>query len=238
MKTILYYPRTGRGHKSQRALADQFIKRNKATVIASFHETGPGLIELRKAMAASKEAGVILVITRFLGTLGLNFMQAKAECEVDFIAINQRKFNRNTLPVFTARARDDWHRKREAIKDAMAEKKKDGAVFGTARRGHWNKTNRHLMLAATVKAAEASVRARRKLADDAYAPLMPKMLEMRERGAGPTEIADALNLAGHLTTKGMPFTAPTVFKILKRHGGRNGQARTQVVGREIDLATA
>lgn len=240
MKIVLYYPRVGRGHKSQGELAEQFLKRNKATATASFYEDGPGLVELRKAMAKAKDVGGMLVITRLIGTIGtnLNFMQAMAECEVDFIAINMKKFNRNTLPAFTARAQDEWHRKREAIKDAMAEKKENGAVFGAARPGHWNKKNRPLLLKATVKAAEASVKARRKTADDAYAPLMPKMLEMRDRGEGPTGIAEALNMAGHLTTKGMPFTAPTVFKILKRHGGQNGRTRTKAVGRKAHLATA
>ena len=241
MKMVLYYPRVGRGHKSQQALAEEFLKRNKATAVAEFYEDGPGLVELRKAMAKAKDVGGMLVITRLIGTIAtnLNFMQAMAECEVDFVAINMgKRFNRNTLPKFLAIAQSEHHRRRQEIKDAMAEKKENGAVFGAARRGHWNKKNRPLLLAATIKAGNASAKARREMVDDAYAPLMPKMLEMQERGEGPTGIAEALNMAGHLTTKGMPFTAPTVFKILKRHGGQNGRARTKAVGRKAHLATA
>ncbi len=239
-KLILYYPRVGKGFKSQQKLAETFLKKNGGEAVAEYFEDKPGLVELRKAMAKAKDVGGILVITRLIGTIdkNLNFMQVMAECEADFVAINNKRFNRNTLPKFTAIAQEEWHARRERIKDAMAEKKANGAIFGSARPGHWNKKNRHLRVKATVKAAEASVKARRKMADDAYAPLMPKMLEMKERGEGPTAIAEALNMAGHLTTKGMPFTAPTVFKILKRHGGQNGRARTKAVGRKAHLATA
>jgi DNA invertase Pin-like site-specific DNA recombinase len=239
-KIVLYFPRVGKGHNSQRKVAGEFVERNNAKVLSEFFESEPGLLELRKAMAKAKEAGALLVITRLIGTINTNlkFMDAMAECEVDFVAINNKRFNRNTLSKFTTIAQDAWHARREQIKDAMAEKKENGAVFGGARPGHWNKKNRRLMIAATVKAADASVKARRERADAAYAPLMPKMLEMQGEGEGPTAIAEALNMAGHLTTKGMPFTAPTVLKILRRHGGQNDRARAKAVGRKAHLAAA
>jgi hypothetical protein len=57
---------------------------------------------------------------------------------------------------------------------------------------------------------------------DGLSLLVPQMESMRARGATFDEIAQALNQEGHVTTRGVPFTASTVFKILKRQERQHG----------------
>jgi hypothetical protein len=236
MELVIYWPLFGGkpGEKPlQRQIVATYTRVRGRTVIAEFEETEPGLGELRPAMEAANKAGAILVFSK-LGylTRNLKFLQALAEgaAELQFRALDDKKFNPGTFQVYLTEAKAVWHERRDTIKDAMAKAKKDGAKFGSQRRGARTKNWRNAK--PWNAAAEASVEARTERVTAAYALLIPQIQEMVDRGLRYSDIAQALNDAGHLNTSNKPFTAPTVFKILKRHkrqGGRNSGS-----GRKMD----
>lgn len=238
MKVIAYYPLFGgrsKKHLSQAEAVARLIKKKKYELVAQFHEGEPGLGELRLAMAKAVATGATLLFSH-IGYLSKNlkFLRAIAEGGADlrFLAIDDRSFNPTTFKHYLGLAHDAWHERRKMIRQGMAEAKSQGAKFGMARRGA--KTKNWRKAKGWQAAAEASVAARSERVADAYALLIPKMLEMQEKGEGPTAIALALNEEGHVTTTGAPFSAPTVFRILKRHarhGGRHDRARGKGLGR-------
>lgn len=240
MKIVVYFPLFGgryKKHLTQREDVAQFVQNNTAHVNAEFEETKPGLAELRNAIAKAKKSGATIIFSR-LGylTKNLKFLRALADCGVMFHALDDDRFNPNTFQVYLKLAKEEWHVRRTRIKDGMAKAKAEGAVFASAQPGHWNRKNKHLR--GWKQATEASAKKRQQRANDAYAPILPMMLQMREKGESYDAIAQALNDAGHLTSAGTQFTVPTVFKIIKRHGGLNDRTRRKGMGRPAGSATA
>jgi hypothetical protein len=58
--------------------------------------------------------------------------------------------------------------------------------------------------------------AARKAAADAYADLSPRMKELRTEGLTLQAIAEKLNLEGHTTRRGRPWSPVQVSRILDR----------------------
>jgi DNA invertase Pin-like site-specific DNA recombinase len=175
-------------------------------------------------MAKADKAGAILVFSK-IGYLSRNlkFLRALAEggANLKFVALDDQDFTPDTFRLYLAEAKDVWHQRRNLIKERMAKKKKRGAKFGARRPGAQSKNWR--AAEPWNAAAQASVAARAARVDAAYAAIIPEMTKMRDKGMSFTEIATALNDAGHLTTSHKPFSAPTVFKIMKRLKRQGGQ---------------
>lgn len=233
MKIVLYYPLFGskkKAYRAQRADIARFVQTSHSDIVAEFTEVKPGLAELRKAAEKARRSDAILAITR-IGYLAknLNFLRALSEGgEVVFLAIDEPHFNPATFNSYLGLARAEAQIRRNRIKDAMAKAKANGAKFGSRRPGAWTKKNEHLR--GWRKSIKVAARLKRQRTADAYALLVPMMLEMRDRGESFSSIAIALNDAGHVTTKGAKFSAPTVFKILKRQGGQDDSTREEGMG--------
>lgn len=239
MQVVVYYPRFGGRNKKQRAQREavaDFVKTSRCTVNSEFVETEPGLPMLRKAIEKCRRTGDSLVIGK-MGFLirSLAVLRMLRDGNVPFFVLDDQQLNPATLQVYLVHAEEAWTERSLKIKDGIKKARKAGQKFGSAQRGHWNKTNRHLR--DWEKANEVSVKLRAQRVAEAYAPILPMMDAMRKSGKTYDEIATALNDAGHLTAAGTPFIAPTVFKILKRHGGKNG-ARGKGVGRAAHFAAA
>jgi DNA invertase Pin-like site-specific DNA recombinase len=236
-KIVTYYPLFGgryAGHSAQHEQVAQEIQHRQLELVAEFNEKKVGLKELRKAIETARETGSILVFSK-LAYLARNLKFLKvlaAEApDIQFVALDdEKRFNSATFPAFLGQARDVWHEKRTRIKDAMAEAKANGAKFGAARPGHFNRKNEHLRgwRVAIVEAAKV----RKKQDADAYMLIVPIIRELLDKGLSYRGIANELNERGHRTTKGTEFVAPTVFRIYKRQGGRHGGARAKGVGRQ------
>lgn len=227
-KLVVYRPlfgaQPGERHL-QRDAIEHYTKQRDRKVIAEFEETKPGLEELRKAMDKTLETGSLLVFSKIAYlSRNLKFLRALAEggADLKFVAIDDKRFTPRRFQIYLAQAKNVWHQRRELIKERMAEAKKTGAKFGAQRKGAQTKAWR--AAEPWNAAAEASVLARRARVDAAYsAVIIPEIERMISNGNSYSEIATALNEAGHLTTGNKPFSAPTVFKILKRHKGHGGQ---------------
>ncbi|MHB9044322.1 MAG: recombinase family protein [Pirellulales bacterium] len=68
------------------------------------------------------------------------------------------------------------------------------------------------------KATAASSLARNQRTREFYSPLLPMMRQLRARGKSYTEIAEALNKAGHRTVQGGKFHKVAVYRILTTKG--------------------
>jgi hypothetical protein len=239
MQVVVYYPLFG-GRRNrqlaQRTAVAGFLEASRSAVHSEFVEKKPGLDVLRKAIAKCRQIGAPLVIGK-LGFLirSLSILRLLRDSNVPFFVLDDQQLTPATLHVYLVQAEEAWTERSLKIKDGIKDARKAGQKFGSAQRGHWNKKNKHLR--DWKKANEASVKLRAQRVAEAYAPILPIMESMRKRGESYDAIAIALNEAGHLTTAGTPFTAPTVFKALKRHGGKNA-ARRKGVGRAADLAAA
>jgi len=242
-KLVVYRPlfggQAGDRHLQQEAI-DQYTKQRDRQAIAEFQETETGLEELRKAMAKAEKAEAVLVISR-IGYLSRNlkFLRALAEggSNLTFVALDDQEFNPRTFQMYLSEAKNKFHQRRELIKDRMAKAKKKGAKFGTQRKGAQSKAWR--AAEPWNAAATASVAARRARVDAAYATIIPEVQRMLEKGMSYAEISTALNEAGHLTTGNKPFSAPTLFKImkrLKRQGGQNAGTRGKGLGSKAHAA--
>jgi hypothetical protein len=243
-KLVIYRPRFGAqpgGRRLQQAAIDKYTKPADRQVIADFEETRPGLVELQKAMTKASEAEAMLVFSK-VGYLSRNlkFLRALAEggANLQFVALDDKKFNPRTFQVYLTQAKEVWHKRRDLIKDRMNEEKMNGAKYGSARRGAQTKNWR--AAEPWNAAAKASVEARTERVNAAYATLIPEMQRMRAKQMSFAEIATNLNEAGHLTTTNAPFSAATVFKILKRlerQGGQSAAKGRKGLGRKAHAGT-
>jgi hypothetical protein len=247
-KLIVYIPFFGAkvaDRSLQRKLVQDFLREphdHEQEVVAEFEETETGLVLLRKALAKARSTGYGLLIPR-IGYLSKNlkFLRVLAEEGTDVMwrALDDVRFNPVTFQLYLTEAKNVFHARRDLIKDRMATAKKNGAKFGSQRRGA--KTKNWRAAEPWNAAAEASVAARAARVDAAYAEIVPEIEKMRKKGMSFTEIATALNEAGHLTTGNKPFSAPTVFKIMKRHkrqGGQNDSSGRKGLGSKAHAGAA
>lgn len=240
MKIVAYFPLVGRHSKltRQRAILDDYIKMKRATVLDEFVESEVGLEQLREAIAAAeKQKAFLLFVTLGRYAKNLKALDLLAQSDVEFLTPETRRFTRKALDSFLKKAQEDMHERSDRIKKAMElAAKRNGEKYGSARPGHWTRKNNHLR--GWKKANEVAVQKRAQRCADAYATILPEIAMMVEKGETYTEIAKALNEAGHVTTTGSPFSAPTVFKIFKRLGGRLNGTQGRKVGRKAALAAA
>ena len=104
-------------------------------------------------------------------------------------------------------AEDEARRISERTRAALAAYKARGGRLGTPR----NLTDEARARGATLGAAAA-----RALADDAYADVMPLVVELRGRGLSQRAIADQLNADGHSTRRERPWNQVQVKRVLDR----------------------
>lgn len=241
-KVVTYYPLFGgryAGHPVQHEQVAHEIQNKQLELVAEFNEKKVGLKLLRRAIKKARESSAILVFSKLAYLArNLKFMKVLAAeaPDITFVALDEdKRFNAATFPIYLDAAKEVWHEKRTRIKDAMAEKKANGAKFGAARPGHFNESNEHLRgwRSAIVEAAKI----RKKQDADAYRLIIPIIQHLLDKGLSYRDIANELNESGYRTTKGTVFVAPTVFRIYKRQGGRHAN-REKGLGRRANRLAA
>lgn len=225
MKIIAYYrvstdrqKRSGLGLAAQRKAVHEYAKRMGYTIAEEYEETESGTDsdrpKLQKAMEHARSVRGILVIAK-LDRLSRNMaMVAKLmDSPVDFVCCDNPVASRLTIHVMAAVAEEEARQISERTKAALAAAKASGVKLGSARPDHW-KGREHLRGWKT--GAKKSSEIRKRNAQIAYAFVYEEMKKMRAAGDSLDTIAKKLNLAGHRTTTGNEFNAPTIWRIFKR----------------------
>lgn len=224
MKKIIAYYRvstkkqgqSGLGLEGQQAAVEAFANQENAKILQAYTEVETGKRADRPALAQAighaKLAKAQLVVAK-LDRLARNvaFLSSLMESGVDFVACDNPHANRLTIHILSAVAEDEAHRISQRTKAALAAAKRRGVKLGSARPGHWNGRERGWQ-----QATKAAAKRRSEQARDAYAFLVPLMIELRESGESFQAIADRLNADGHMTTRGKPWTGTQVWRVLKR----------------------
>lgn len=207
------------GIEDQRQSILSFAEREGAKVIAWYTEveggTGKNLakrVEMDKAIAKTKMHNAVLVIGK-LDRLARNvhFISGLMEAGVDFVACDNPTANKLTIHILAAVAEQEAETIADRTRRGLAVAKKQGKLLGSARPGHW-KGREHLRGTKQANAASAEARTRRAI--DAYRFLMPQIKKLMGTKT-LTEIAEALNLEGHVTTRGLPFNKSAVYRIVE-----------------------
>ena len=128
--------------------------------------------------------------------------------------------DRLTVHILAAVAEAEAKAISERTKAALAAAKARGTPLGSARPGHWE-GREDRRRAGAVRGAKAATEARKRLADEAYADLLPVIGQSRSEGDSLRQIADKLNSEGYTTRRGKAFTAMTIQRILNRTGEDN-----------------
>jgi len=211
---------SGLGLEGQKTAIEAYARQTGGTVAAVYVEVESGKRtdrpELARALAHAKRAKGKLVVAK-LDRLARNvaFLSSLMESGVDFIAADNPSANRLTVHILAAVAEAEAKAISERTKAALAAAKARGTQLGSARPGHWDgREDRRIVGAIT--GAKAATEARKRLADEAYADLMPIIRQHHGEGDSLRQIADKLNGEGYSTRRGKPFTAMTVQRILNR----------------------
>ena len=216
---------SGLGLEAQQAAVLAFATATNATIVGEYtevesgkrHENRP---QLQLALSHARGMKAILVVAK-LDRLARNvaFTSALMESGVDFVCVDNPNANRLTIHILAAVAEDEARRISERTRAALGAAKVRGVRLGSARAGHWNGREDRRKLGSQrglPKAVEAASKARATKANNAYGFLLPTMREWRQRGDTLMAIAASLNVLGHVTSVGLPFSAATVFRVLRR----------------------
>lgn len=226
-KIIAYYRvstakqgRSGLGLEGQQAAVEAFVARRGCSVLATYTEVESGKRsdrpELAKALAHAKRSKATLVVAK-LDRLARNvvFLGSLMESGVDFVAVDLEHANRLTLHILSAVAEGEAKAISDRTKAALAAAKARGEKLGSAREGHWD-GREDARLNGLAKAREVASAVRTEAANEAYADLLPLLLQLRTDGQTFQQIADHLNELGHTTRRGKPWNNVQVMRVLGR----------------------
>jgi len=211
---------SGLGLEAQRAAVQEFARVNGHTVDAEYTEVESGKRadrpELAKAVAHARRNKARLCIAK-LDRLSRNvaFLATLMDSGVEFVACDNPAANRLTLHILSAVAENEARAISDRTKAALAAAKARGQLLGSARPEHWL-GREDARLAGLAKGREVARIAKRENAIAAVADLMPEMQARRGAGESLAAIADALNAAGHRTTRGNLWSAMGVKLALDR----------------------
>ena len=211
---------SGLGLEAQQEALRNYAAVSGGRVLATYTETESGKRddnrpELHKAIAHARRSGAVLVIAK-LDRLSRNaaFLFALQDAGVDFECCDQPNANKLTIRILAVFAQDERERISQRTKDALAAYKRRGGLLGASR-----PECRNLTKAARKRGQKAASEAHRRLTDDAYADLLPTMIEWRKSGWTQQEIANELNELGHTTRRGCPWSQVQVGRVLARVNG-------------------
>lgn len=205
---------SGLGLEGQRAAVKAHASSVGATIIAEHTEIETGKIadrpQLAKALAQSKRTGATLCIAK-LDRLSRNvaFIAAMMDSGVEFLACDNPNANRLTLHILASIAEHEARCISQRTKEALAAYKARGGQLGKPE---------NLTHAARLKGAKRAGEVSRVRAASAYADLVPEMKAMRANGRTLVEIANALNVRGETTRRGLPWSHTAVLRLLRRAG--------------------
>lgn len=208
----------GLGLEAQQLMVKDFSDRNSGTLVAEYTEIESGRNskrpELQKAINHARAARATLVVAK-LDRLSRNmsFTATLMDSDIEFVVCDFPQANRLTIHILAAMAEYEAVMISRRTKDALSVLKSEGKKLGSARPGHWE-GREHLR--GWKQGVKASVKARSERARSDYAFILPEMQEMRANGATYDEICAHLNAQGYQSSRGGPFVAATVCRILQR----------------------
>jgi DNA invertase Pin-like site-specific DNA recombinase len=232
MKIVVYY-RHKKNQKSelahQKEAVAEWSTSAKARTVDEFVEIeGDKKMSHRPALALAiekaKATGSTLVIAK-LDRLARNvsFTMVLLEGGVDFICLDNRYANKKTVHMLAEMAANESASLSNKVKEKLAEAKAAGKKLGAARPGHWE-GQEHLRKKWRAKGAKLAAKAREDRAREAYAPIVPIIVELEAKyktdgkGAIYERIAEWLNTNGHRTTRGGDFNPSAAWRIIQRYG--------------------
>ncbi len=209
---------SGLGIEAQHKAVRDFSRLSGGRVLKSYTETESGKnterVELAKAIAHARRSGATLVVAK-MDRLSRNaaFLLQLQDSGVDFVACDNPHANKLTVGILALVAQDEAERISQRTKDALAAYKARGGLLGGSL-----EQCRNLTTEARQRGVEAASETHRRQADEAYADLVPLMLEWRETGWSQQAIADELNEQGHTTRRGCEWSQVQVGRVLQRVG--------------------
>jgi DNA invertase Pin-like site-specific DNA recombinase len=227
MKIIAYYRvstkrqgESGLGLEGQVATLTRFADIQDGKIIASYKEIESGKRdnrpELMKALAHAKRSHATLVVAK-MDRLSRNatFLSAMLDSGVSFLACDNPHANELTVRILAAVAQEERRAISERTKTALQAAKARGVKLGSARPGHWT-GREQIRLEAIAKGRVKAWESLRKNAIDAYADLIPDLVNLRDSGYSLGAIAAHLNDQGHTTRRGKAWNASQVMRVLRR----------------------
>ena len=198
---------SGLGLDAQRQAVERFTR--EGVVLAEYVEieTGTGKRdrpELNAAIDRCRLSGATLVVAK-LDRLARNvaFVSSLMESNIEFIAADQPSANKLTVHILAAVAENEAALISARTKAALAAARNRGTVLGKPE----NFTN---------AGRRAGAETMRQKAKAAYAMILPMIQQLRDAGDSLAEIARKLNQAGQTNSRGNPFNAVQVSRILSR----------------------
>ena len=207
---------SGLGLEAQQQAVSQYAQQSNARVCAAYTEVETGRSsdrpELMKALAHARRSKATLVVAK-LDRLArsVSFTSALMDSGVDFIAVDNPHATRLTIHILAAIAEHEATMISERTKAALAAAKRRGVLLGAA-----NPKCRTLSDDAIRRGYIAAGEVARRLADQAYADLLPTITQLRATGNSLSAIAAQLNAYGHTTRQGKPWRASQVRRVLER----------------------
>jgi DNA invertase Pin-like site-specific DNA recombinase len=211
--------RSGLGIEAQRAAVKQYAERTGAEIIGRYTETESGgnndRPQFARAVAHAKRSRATLVVAK-LDRLARNlaFLDELQRSRLNFVALDCEQANKAMLQMMMVMA--EWERDQVSArtKVALAARRDRGKPLGAE-----NPACRNLTKAAMRTGRQLGAEANKAAADEAYADILPDMLQWREQGCTLAEIAERLNDDGHTTRRGKKWTPGLVANVLRRSVG-------------------
>lgn len=233
---------SGLGLEAQESAIDAYRRMVGGDLIKTYvevesgmHDDVDGRPQLRAAAAHANYARARLVIAKIDRLVrSIPVMAYLKQQRVQFVACDNPHANELTIDILVAVAADEGRRISQRTRDALAAYKAGRRVSKRVRALHPDGVPaevvealggklgaslpqcRNLDDAARKKGAQAAATARRKQARDAYAHLIPTMLELRAAGRSLGQIAEDLNDQGHKTRREKRWSKTQVRRVLDR----------------------
>ncbi|MEN6407730.1 MAG: recombinase family protein [Thermoguttaceae bacterium] len=203
---------SGLGLAAQREAVQQYATGRKADVIAEYVETESGRKcdrpQLAEALAFARKSRATIIIAK-LDRLGRNvhFISGLMESGVPFDCADRPGADPFRLHIEAAIAEEEARKISTRTKEALRAAKARGVLLGASQPACRNLTAIARRRGATSTRAKATA---------FYADVMDTIKNRRAAEATLDTIAAELNAAGHVTQRGLPYTAPAVYRLLSR----------------------
>ncbi len=210
--------RSGLGLEAQQEALDTYRRQNGGRVLATYKEIETGKTadrpELAKAIAHARRSGATLVVAK-LDRLARNaaFLLTLQASGLPMVFLDLPGANEFTIGVMALVAQHEAKLISDRTKAALAAYRRRGGLLGGAR-----PECRNLTQAGRRRGAKAAGAAATRMANEAYADLLPTLKEWTAAGRSQQAIADELNRQGHTTRRGKPWNQVQVMRVLARAG--------------------
>jgi len=221
--------------ESYRAMVGGELIKTYVEVESGMHDDVDSRPQLRAAATHANYARARLVIAKIDRLVrSIPVMAYLKQNRVQFVACDNPHANELTIDILVAVAADEGRRISQRTRDALAAYKLGRRVSKRIRALHPDGVPpevveatagklgatlpqcRNLDDVARKKGSQAAAAARKRQACDAYAHLIPTMLELRAAGRSLAEIAADLNDQGHKTRRDRCWSKTQVKRVLDR----------------------